>query len=136
MIEAVTLAERWLFPPDTDAPDKAQGALRSVLREASISDGVTDDALIVINELVHATVGQTPSGAADELDVSVAVDLDKVRVEIAGGQVEDDNRVMRLVEELSDRWGVEHVGSDRVWFELNRQTRSLTSYLGPSLDHP
>src|SRR5215217_925111 len=112
MSEAVILAERWLFPPDMDAPDKAEGALRSVLHEASISDEVTDDALTVTNELVDATVRQAASGLADDVDVSVCVDLDKLRVEIASDVVEDQDHLLRLVDELSDRWGVEHAGSD------------------------
>jgi hypothetical protein len=120
----VTLAERWLFPSDADATDKAQGALRSLLHDASMSDGATDDALIVINELMHATMPHTPSGPADgptdDVDVSVCIDLDKLRVEIPGDLVEDEDRALRLVEELSDRWGVDHVGRDRVWFEVNR----------------
>ena len=66
------------------------------------------------------------------IDVPVRVHPDRVRVEVAddGGGFEHAPRShesdpasgwgLYLVEQVADRWGLDHDAGGRVWFELDR----------------
>lgn len=107
---------------------EARSAVAASLRTWSL-DSFTDDAALLVTELVSNAV----SHAGSEVEVSVLLRPDAVRVEVADfspvGKVEavpaaDDaegGRGLGIVESLASRWGViTHADGKTVWFELDR----------------
>lgn len=116
----------------SSGPDAVSAARRSLdVLEAELGERLGDMRLLV-SELVTNSVRHARSGAGDEveLEVSLTRELIHVRVidhgpgfEASPRGPEDDPGSgwgLFLVEQLSDRWGVELNGSTQVWFELGR----------------
>jgi anti-sigma regulatory factor (Ser/Thr protein kinase) len=87
---------------------------------------------LLVSELVTNSVRHACCGAEDALEVEVSVTGQVIHVcvtdrgpgfEVAPRTPEDDPGSgwgLFLVEQLSDRWGVELNGFTQVWFELDR----------------
>ena len=112
------------------ASSQARRATRSVLQEWHVPQGVVDDALLVVSELVTNAVRH----AGDEsstLELELARSGDHLRVALSDGSkaspsprsashVAEDGRGMAILAALSDRWGIEpHNGGKQVWWEVD-----------------
>jgi integral membrane sensor domain MASE1/anti-sigma regulatory factor (Ser/Thr protein kinase) len=87
---------------------------------------------LLVSELVTNSVRHSQTGAADEIELRVAVFADRLRVEVSDRGAGFDRKVrvpergsgsgwgLYLVDQLADRWGVSRDDSTRVWFEIDR----------------
>jgi anti-sigma regulatory factor (Ser/Thr protein kinase) len=104
--------------PDEHAPATARRALRELpLGERK------DDVLLLASELVTNAVVHATRGSGEPIELVAACERDRTRVEVRdrGPGFAADPRLghgLRLVEAATDRWGIEHDGETRVWFEL------------------
>ena len=86
------------------------------------------DASLCLSELVSNAIRHP--GVGDEVSLTVALDEDRLRVEVTdpGGGFDPQPRARRddggwglfIVEELSDDWGIEAGDRTVVWFEILR----------------
>jgi len=113
---------------DDHAPARARRALDSL--ENALGDARSDVALLV-SELVTNSVRHGGGQPDSAIEVVATAAPQVVRVEVAdrgpGFDTEDAHRERRiggyglkLVEELTTRWGTTHNGGSRVWFEIHR----------------
>lgn len=115
-----------VFPNAPQAPGDARRWVRALLPSLAELDRDTVD--VLVSELVTNAHLHTE---ADEIWVEVThvgnADDERVRVEVTDdgsgewGESAADReggRGLELVEMLSTRWGADHVGVTRVWFEL------------------
>jgi anti-sigma regulatory factor (Ser/Thr protein kinase) len=114
-------------------PDAISAARRGLdPLEPEVGTERLNDMRLLVSELVTNSVRHARSGEADELalEVSVTGELIHVRVIDSGPGFEASERGpdddpgsgwgLFLVEQLSDRWGVDLNGTTQVWFELER----------------
>jgi anti-sigma regulatory factor (Ser/Thr protein kinase) len=123
------MAESVLIVPRTvDAPREARARVRQLL--SRLGPERTDDATLLISELVTNAVKYGP----EDGDIRVIIDergsTTRFTVHDPGAGPlpvmrplerlphEGGGHGLRLVEMVSDRWGVER-GSTRVWFEFD-----------------
>ena len=99
----------------------------------------TQDAVLLVGELVTNSVFHAATGAAHEIVVELVIGLDDVRVAVTDGgspnvpmvqpldPTKPGGRGLFLVDTLSDRWGMTRQGTreTRVWFEMGRDPASL-----------
>ena len=90
------------------------------------------DMRLLVSELVTNSVRHASAGHSEELELEVRVSEETIHVcvtdrgpgfEAAPRAPEDDPGSgwgLFLVEQLSDRWGVDLNGSTQVWFEIER----------------
>ena len=95
----------------------------------------TQDAVLLVGELVTNGVLHAAAGAAHEIVLELIIGLDDVRVEVSDGgstavpmirpldPTRPGGRGLFLVDTLSDRWGMSREGNrgTRVWFEMGRR---------------
>jgi anti-sigma regulatory factor (Ser/Thr protein kinase) len=123
------MAESVLTVPRTvDAPREARARVRQLL--GRLGPARTDDATLLISELVTNAVKYGPEDG--EIRIIIAEDESATRFIVhdpGAGPLpvmrplerlphEGGGHGLRLVEMVSDRWGVER-GSTRVWFEFD-----------------
>lgn len=135
LVEAAERAlqtERTLLPQVPASARASRQVLLGVL-EGWTSDETRDAAALLISELVTNVVRH----AATDVDVRIAVGSRTVRVEVTDrnpqvpvvrspAPTDVGGRGMRIVDELSLRWGVEARRTGKsVWFELPRQRAEL-----------
>ncbi len=109
------------LPPDVDAPAAARRALRSLpLGEREL------DVLLLASELVTNAVVHAGAAADVPIELSATCEAGRTRVEII------DHGAPQVAAELSggygllvlagasERWGIEHDGFTRVWFEVGQ----------------
>jgi anti-sigma regulatory factor (Ser/Thr protein kinase) len=106
-----------------DAPRHARRLVRDL-----VAPERADDATLLVSELVTTAVKYGPEGG--EISLIVSRDRNRTRFTVhdpglgplPAMRAEDDpgpgGHGLRLVDALSNRWGVER-GSTRVWFELD-----------------
>jgi anti-sigma regulatory factor (Ser/Thr protein kinase) len=96
----------------------------------------TQDAVLLVGELVTNSVLHAAAGAAHEIVLELVIGLDDVRVVVTDGgspsvpmiqpldPTRPGGRGLFLVDTLSDRWGMTRQGTreTRVWFEMGRRT--------------
>ena len=116
-----------LLPAEPTSPGEARRFVTREMEQAGC-DGEIEIVTLLTNELVTNSVLH----AGTTIEVCIDVTLQRVRVEIGDESpvlpvtldVTEDavaGRGLALVEELSDRWGVEHAPpGKRVWFEVTR----------------
>jgi anti-sigma regulatory factor (Ser/Thr protein kinase) len=99
----------------------------------------TQDAFLLVGELVTNSVLHAATGAAHEIVLELIIGLDDVRVVVTDGgsptvpmvqplhPTKPGGRGLFLVDTLSDRWGMTRKGSreTRVWFEMGRESVAL-----------
>ena len=104
--------------PDVNAPAAARRALRDLpLGERA------DDVLLLASELVTNAVLHAGLGPDEPIELEVAFDDSCAHVEVrdtgAGfAHVPRAGHGLRIVEATTDRWGIEHDGKTRVWFDV------------------
>jgi len=113
---------------DDQAPARVRRALESL--ENALGDARSDVALLV-SELVTNSIrhGGGRPGAAIEVVATAAPEM--VRVEVAdsgpgfdAAEVHHERPIggygLKLVEKLTNRWGITQNAESRVWFEIHR----------------
>jgi anti-sigma regulatory factor (Ser/Thr protein kinase) len=87
---------------------------------------------LLVSELVTNSVRHSQAGAADPIELRVAVFADRLRVEVSDHGAGFQRRVrapergsgsgwgLYLVDQLADRWGVSRDEATHVWFEIDR----------------
>ena len=111
------------------APARARTALRSLDRSL---DELRDDVDLLVSELVTNSVRHGGARQEDAIDLAASTSTDGVRVEVAdhgpGFDRSDLERErgdiggfgLRLVDQLTNRWGISRDPQARVWFEIDR----------------
>jgi serine/threonine-protein kinase RsbW len=124
MPESVLTVERTVY-----APQKARVRVRQLL--ARLGPERTDDATLLISELVTNAVKYGPEHGEIRIIIDEREDTTRFTVHDTGAGPlpvmrplerlphQGGGHGLRLVEMVSDRWGVER-GSTRVWFEFDQ----------------
>jgi anti-sigma regulatory factor (Ser/Thr protein kinase) len=98
----------------------------------------TEDAVLLVGELVTNSVLHAAAGAAHEIVLELIIGLDEVRIRVTDGgsptapmiqpmdPARPGGRGLFLVDTLSDRWGLTREGTrqTQVWFEMGRRHTS------------
>jgi anti-sigma regulatory factor (Ser/Thr protein kinase) len=116
-----------------NGPDAIAAARRGLDGlEGQVEAGRLHDMRLLVSELVTNSVRHGRNGKAEDLLLEVNVSDETIHVCVTdrGPGFEAEPRALDddpgsgwglfLVEQLSDRWGVELNGSTRVWFEIER----------------
>jgi anti-sigma regulatory factor (Ser/Thr protein kinase) len=114
-------------------PDAVAAARRGLDGlESKVGAERLNDMRLLVSELVTNSVRHARNGDGEELELAVRVSDETIHVcvsdhgpgfEAAPRTPDDDPGSgwgLFLVEQLSDRWGVELNGSTQVWFEIER----------------
>jgi anti-sigma regulatory factor (Ser/Thr protein kinase) len=115
------------------APATARELVAGLLN-GSMPEEATHDVLLLVTELVTNAVRHAPVDESAELELAVVATPARVRVVVTDPGGDDTPRMQALdpevpggmglflVDQISDRWGVERrdSGANRVWFELAR----------------
>jgi anti-sigma regulatory factor (Ser/Thr protein kinase) len=126
------------IPSGLDAPSLARGLVSDWL-DSSVHAGLSDDACLLVSELVANSVVHAAQPAGTPVQVRAAAYDGVVRFEVEDqGHGPVRRRVadpiqggfgLHLVEALAARWGVNRENSNRVWFELaQREPAAPGSY--------
>jgi anti-sigma regulatory factor (Ser/Thr protein kinase) len=91
-----------------------------------------DNVRLMVSELLSNSMKHAKLDAGDTIELHVSAESDQVRVEVvdagpgfspkesAPSMYQDSGWGLFLVEQLSDRWGVEQIGhATTVWFEID-----------------
>jgi anti-sigma regulatory factor (Ser/Thr protein kinase) len=117
------------IPSDTDAPAVARGAARGFCEELGPSECAT--LLLLVSELVTNAVVHAGAPAGAPIGLSIGIEPRQVRVEVTDTGSGFDGLArspagssggygLYLVNKAAARWGHDHRGGMRVWFELAR----------------
>lgn len=115
------------LPPDKRAPSIARKALREL--EAVLGPEL-DTVALLATELVTNAIRH--SSATPETPIHLCTELkrDCIRVEVKDpgprfvprpyedAPLQESGRGLLLVEEISQRWGIDHHDGNQVWFEV------------------
>lgn len=128
---ATDLVRRSLAP-DLDAPAAARRALDGF--GGQLEEDVIERSALVVTEVVTNSVTHAGLTAAQPIDLNIQMLPACLRIEVTdegtGGfdpvvtlpyPDQDSGRGFWMVDQLSDRWGVDFIRSTRVWceFDLN-----------------
>jgi anti-sigma regulatory factor (Ser/Thr protein kinase) len=114
-------------------PDAVSAARRSLdTLEPEVGQELLHDMRLLVSELVTNSVRHARRCEGDHVELQVAVHSELIYVsvtdtgsgfDVAARAPDDDPGSgwgLFLVEQLSERWGVELNGNTRVWFEIER----------------
>ncbi|HEY7631155.1 MAG TPA: ATP-binding protein [Thermoleophilaceae bacterium] len=117
----------------SNGPDAVAAARRGLDGlEAEVGAERLNDMRLLVSELVTNSVRHARNGKAEDLELEVTVSDETIHVCVTdkGPGFEPTQRTpdddpgsgwgLFLVEQLSDRWGVELNGTTQVWFEIER----------------
>ncbi len=116
------------LPHEPASVAEARGALEPI--EPNLDASTLGTLRLLVSELVTNSVRHGQAERAGEIELSVSVSHETVRVEIADpgpgfdvspraeAQDQGSGWGLHLVDVLSDRWGTERDRYMRVWFEL------------------
>jgi anti-sigma regulatory factor (Ser/Thr protein kinase) len=110
-----------MLPPDVHAPAAARRALRTLpLGERAA------DVVLLASELVASAVASGPHGADAPIELSASCEAGRTHVEVrdhghglAAGDLAGGYG-LQVLSAASERWGIEHDRTTRVWFELDQ----------------
>ena len=128
---------RTVLESNTRAPRRARHEIAEHLN-GELGSGRTQDAVLLVGELVTNSLLHADAGATHEIVVELVIGIDAVRIVVTDGgsstmpmiQPLDSSRPggrgLFLVESLSDRWGMTRAGTreTQVWFEMGRRDSS------------
>jgi anti-sigma regulatory factor (Ser/Thr protein kinase) len=122
-------AREFRFPASSTAPALARASVGTVLE--GLTDGQTEDVLLLLSELVTNAVRHTSSAALSDVIVRLDARPELVRVEVLNPGTSFDPPAPQtpsttgtglglfLVDALAREWGVEREGQrTKVWFEI------------------
>ena len=116
--------------PDMDAPGAARRALEGF--RGPLADDVIERSALVVTEVVTNSVTHAGLTAAQPIDLNIQVSPRCLRIEVTdegtrgfdlvvtppvAGQ--NSGRGFWMVDQLTDRWGVDFSRSTRVWCEFD-----------------
>ena len=119
------------FPATPDAPGRARAAAESVLQNG-YSD-LMETSLLLVSELVTNCIRHGGLDATKQIEVKVRTYDNGVKIDVVdpgvGFQYKPREGPLEraggwglyMVDQLSNRWGVEEGYPTRVWFELSRR---------------
>jgi anti-sigma regulatory factor (Ser/Thr protein kinase) len=119
--------------PDVGAASRAREALEEL--DGHVEDEVLDDMRLLVTELVTNSVRHADADPDEPVRLEVTVDDERVLVAVEDGgngfsprrrtadSPDEGGWGLHLVEQVSDRWGVEAEARTRVWLELDRSYR-------------
>jgi anti-sigma regulatory factor (Ser/Thr protein kinase) len=119
--------------PDFEAASRAREALEEL--DGHVEDDVLDDMRLLVTELVTNSVRHADARPDEPVRLEVTVDHGRVLVAVEDGgngfrprrrtpnSPDEGGWGLHLVEQVSDRWGVEGDARTRVWLELDRSDR-------------
>jgi anti-sigma regulatory factor (Ser/Thr protein kinase) len=120
--------------PDVRAPEAARRSLEAL--RPSLDEGVVDDAILLVSELVTNSVRHARLGPEETIAVRVLTKPTALRVEVAdAGPGLDPAAPTRgdpnlgggwglwLLDRIATRWGTSEGGDAGVWFELDVVSR-------------
>ena len=125
-------AVRRSLAPDQDAPGAARRALDGF--RGRLDDDVIERSALVVTEVVTNSVTHAGLTAAQPIDLNIQASPGCLRIEVTDEGTRSFDPVVRapdtgqssgrgfwMVDQLSDRWGVDFTRSTRVWceFDLN-----------------
>lgn len=107
-----------LLKPDVHAPAVA----RRALRELPLGERA-GDVLLLTSELVTNAVQHAGLGPDEAIELEASCDEGYMHVEVrdrgAGfAHVPNAGNGLRILEATTPRWGIEHDGRTRVWFDV------------------
>ena len=129
---AIDLVRRSLGP-DLDAPAAARRGLDGF--GGQLDEDVIERSALVVTEVVTNSVTHAGLTGAQPIDLNIQVFAECLRIEVTDEGTDgfdpvvtlpypgqDSGRGLWMVDELTDRWGVEFTRSTRVWceFDLDR----------------
>ena len=116
-------------------PEAAAWARSALLAlEPRIDARVMEDVRLLVSELVTNSVRHSGTTNGDAVRLAVALDRERVHVAVSDsgpgfeprprrpGQSQAGGWGLFFVERIADRWGVQHDGLTRVWFEIDQPT--------------
>jgi anti-sigma regulatory factor (Ser/Thr protein kinase) len=119
--------------PDLDAPAAARSALDEF--RGQLEDELVERSALVVTEVVTNSVTHAGLTAAQPIDLNIRVLRGCLRIEVTDEGTagfdpvltppypgQNSGRGFWMVDQLSDRWGVDFTHSTRVWceFDLDR----------------
>jgi anti-sigma regulatory factor (Ser/Thr protein kinase) len=121
------------------APGRARHEVAGLLN-GELADTRKEDVVLLVGELVANSVVHAEAGESDEIVMEILIGPDVVRVAVTDRGSSSVPTVrprtsslegghgLRLVEQLSDRWGITREGDrlTRVWFEMLREDQEPT----------
>lgn len=128
MLDAQETDVRVLLPPTPDSPAAARDAMARF--EGRVSEEILENLRLIVSELVTNSYRHAAMREQDRVDVRVALRDGVLRLEVAdpgSGFPQPHDPVpqaesgwgLYLVDQLSDRWGVDPGSVTRVWAELD-----------------
>lgn len=122
------------FAPDLDAPAAARRALDGF--RGQLEEDVIERCALVVTEVVTNSVTHAGLTAAQPIDLNIQVLPGCLRIEVtdkgsAGFDLvvtlpnpgQNSGRGLWMVDQLTDRWGVDFTRSSRVWCEFDLDAR-------------
>ena len=112
-----------------DAPSSARQALGALA--GRIDEDLLEKTRLIVTELVTNSVRHAPPGEDGEVDMSVSLFPEYLRIEVTdgGSGFKPDTPELSpgqtsgwglwLVEQLTDRWGIDRRHSTRAWCEID-----------------
>jgi anti-sigma regulatory factor (Ser/Thr protein kinase) len=120
----------WSFAPDLDAPAAARRALDGF--RGQLEEDLIERSALVVTEVVTNSVTHAGLTAAQPVDLNIEVLPACLRIEVTDEGTagfdpvvtlprpgQNSGRGFWLVEQLTDRWGVDFTRSTRVWCEVD-----------------
>ncbi len=122
-------------------PASARDARKVLARLDALDGDRLDDALLALTELVTNSVRHGGLGHADEIEISLVLDAQRLRAMVCDtgrgfdlGEVQRMRRRLneggyglQIVGALTDRWGVSRGDRTCVWFEIDRSPTEKAS---------
>ena len=118
------------FPPDLDAPAAARRALDAF--RGQLAEDVIERGALVVSEFVTNSVMHAGLAVAQRIDLNIRVLPGCLRIEVTDEGTarfdlvvilphpgQNSGRGFWIVDQLSDRWGVDFSRSTRVWCEFD-----------------
>ena len=116
--------------PDLDAPAAARRALDGFRGE--LEDDVIERSALVVTEVVTNSVTHAGLTAAQPIDLNIQESPACLRIEVTDEGTatfdpdvsppypsQTSGRGFWMIDQLTDRWGVDFLRSTRVWFEFD-----------------
>lgn len=118
--------------PNVRAPEAARRSLEAL--RPSVDEGVVDEAILLVSELVTNSVRHAELGPDDTIAVRVLTKPTALRVEVAdpgpgfdpsavGAPNEEGGWGLWLLDRIATRWGTSDDDHAGVWFELDAVSR-------------